>query len=117
MAKNTGPTHKLNTSATVERNRWRGSARLHWVSETQWFDDVTQTGSYRTLAAYALFNGNISYSFDGQLSGYEVAIGAYNLADHQHAQILPPDESSPGQSGEILGRQVTVSMSYRFPLP
>lgn len=104
------PRHKVNAGVRTQRGGFTGSLWGHWVDHVLW--DIRPIGAlsatpYR-IPDYLLLNGRAGFAFGGALSGLEVGVGGFNLANRRHFE-LPPSEA-----GELLGSRWTLNVSYAF---
>ena len=116
-ADNGGPEYKINGGFRFQSGGFTLNLWTHWVGETLWNSSSLRTFSYETikLDSYALLNMRIGYAFRGLLKGLEVSIDAFNLTDHAHFEILPAiSDIDVGQSGEVIRRRLTGTLSYGF---
>ena len=114
---NGGPHVKFNTGLRMRRGRVSASIWAHRVGKTAWNNaSLTELGTQNVpLDGYLLLNARLGYAFSGLLKGLTAGIEAFNLTDHKHFEILPSrGEIDLGQSGEIIRRRLTASVSYRF---
>ena len=116
-SQNGGPEHKVNAGFRTGSGGLSAGLWAHWVDETFWNDIDLVTASYQAkkVDSYVLINARIGYAFSGRLKGLEIEASAFNLADHEHFQILPwRHDFSPGKNGEIIRRRLTATAAYRF---
>jgi iron complex outermembrane receptor protein len=117
VSSNGGPKHKLNGGVRIRSGGLTFSLQAHWVGRTFWnnaslSDLVTQNIE---VDSYFLLNPHIGYTFSGSLKGLEVGFDGFNILDRQHFEILPTRaETDLGQSGEIVRRRMTATLSYGF---
>ena len=117
VAREGGPTHKVNLGA---RAGWRGWALEMWlygVSRTTWAANLPliPLSSWRPVDGYLLVNGRLGYAFAGRLRGWRFGMDLFNLLNHEHYQLLPPfSATEPGQGGERLQRRLLFTLSFQF---
>jgi|CXWL01.1.fsa_nt_gi iron complex outermembrane receptor protein len=110
------PKHKANAGVRGKAGSFTGSLWANWVDKTHWANNSPgQTPYLSATKAYTLLNAHAGYSFSGKLSGLEMAVSAFNLAQHRHYELLPnTGAGTPGQNGEIIGSRWTGTVRYHF---
>ncbi len=110
------PKHKANAGLRAAKRGWLFDLRSHWVGPTMWNRAAAGAAfDYVPLPEYYLFDARLAYAFAGAWNGLELGVNAFNLLDRRHAQILSSaGAAAPGQNGEVLGRRLTGTVSYRF---
>lgn len=105
------PRHKASGSLNGRRGGWSGSVSAHWTSRTGFRGNpvVEPYTVVRTLPDYWLINARLAYAFSGRWSGLEAAVSVYNMADDRRYELIP------AQNGELLGRRVMGTLSWRLP--
>jgi iron complex outermembrane receptor protein len=115
---NGGPRHKVNAGGRFVTGGFSLAAGAHWVGSTTWFRNALFSTStpLGAVDSYISFDGRIAYAFDrGRLRNLTLSLNAFNLADREHFETLPSTGGlSPGQSGEIIRRRLTTTVSYPF---
>jgi len=112
------PRHKANMGLRYKKHGFTGNISTNWVDRTLWPVTIGANGVPVTLApvsAYFLVNAHAGYAFSGRWEGFEVGVNAFNLLNHDHYEILPPQ--SPllsGQNGEIIRQSWTGTVAYTF---
>ena len=117
-----GPKYKLNAGIRVRTSRtgsdgFSASLWTHWVDKTSWHNASLTELTTETIEvdSYLLLNARVGFAFSGSLRGLEIALAAFNLADHEHIEILASGaKANLGQGGEVIRRRITASLSYSF---
>ena len=105
------PRNKVSGSLAWRRAGWRAFAQAFWQSRTG-FQSNPQTQPFiemESLPDYWLLNARLAYAFSGRWAGLEAALSAWNLLDRRHYEL------TAFQNGELLGRRVAGTLSYRLP--
>lgn len=104
------PRHKANAGVRTKRGGFTGSLWGHWVDHVLW--DIRPIGTLSPVSydvpGYFLLNGHAGYAFAGRLSGLEIGVGGFNLANRKHFEV------PPSQAGEKLLSRWTANVSYAF---
>jgi len=111
------PRHKANLGLRAQRNGATADLQAHWVDKTKWAEVLSPATSsdMAPVAAYWSLNAHLGYAFSGAWQGWEVGVGASNLLNHAHYELLPSvSAAQPGQYGEIVRSRWTGTVSYKF---
>jgi iron complex outermembrane receptor protein len=104
----TSPRNKVSGTLAWHHEGWTVSTEAFWQSATA-FSSNAPTDAFVTearVADYWLLSARLAYAFDG---GFEAAVSAWNMADRHHYEL------TPFQNGELLGRRVAATLSWRLP--
>lgn len=113
IASGQSPRRKANVGIRAKKEGWTGNLALNWVDRTAW-ELTSISGPTGSVNAYFLLSGHIGYAFRGAWQGWAVGLNAFNLLNHDHYEILPPQGINPGQNGEIIRQRLTATVSYAF---
>ena len=111
------PFNKGNAGLRLARGGFTGELSVNAVDDTWWAatPPLLSNGTLGKVPGYVILNLHAGWRFSGDLSGLELGVNAFNLADDKHYEILPSQGASlPGQFGELVRSRWTAYMTYRF---